>query len=335
MSVKDIVGADYYEKLRTTLQRTFPDPGVQVPDDAIDKTLILVAHHDTKNEFPELAPLKAQFPAPNVTPETASAPADDSEYRFYTGHATHSRTGLSKPYSAFIGHLPMVRVVLPQTGSRSDVPPIQTPMGVLMPTDRLLASVQVVQEVAQRARIVPPERVELITPPRYEGNRFGAIAVYLLYPQAQAVTPSHYILEAGLATGQPRMRYKPTPVGQWLSQQSGYQPTAFSQPWHTYRGLFTMKNAFPNEPEALIVEAYERHPQSPYIRVTVEYGRDAAPTTLNPFFLTIQAAARISSIADALHMQVDLPMRPLLRFIGNFLHWVHPPEDGSGWQPPI
>src|SRR5690606_5291441 len=91
----------------------------------------------------------------------------------------------------------------------------------------------------------PLARVDLITPPR-QGVRFGAISVLLGYKKPKDPLPFCYILEAGTATGQPKVLYLGKTIDATINNYAGYQPTPFACPSHAYTGKLSMNGDDPN-----------------------------------------------------------------------------------------
>jgi hypothetical protein len=248
---------------------------------------------------------------------------DAASFRLYTAHATHSRAGLSKPHSTFVGDLGVVRAPLP---AGCEPARVRTPHGVLDPADRLLPTLEHVRAFCAMHGSPRPARVEILTPPRVRGHRFAAMAVYLLYPSADAPSPSHFVLEAGMATGEASICYPPCAVGSWQTVSAGYRPTPFSTAEQVFRGTFAMNEDAPDEPGTLIVEAY-RAPtdRAPALRVSVRYQAAAAPAA-HPLWLRVMAGARIGAVAEAARQPVTLAARWLLRLVAIFLPWIEAPR---------
>lgn len=247
---------------------------------------------------------------------------DRASVRFYTAHATHSRHGLSAPHSTFVGHLGIARAPVPSGGEGVT---IQTSRGALEPEDRLLPSLEHVHAFCALHGSPSPARAEILTPPRSHGHRFAAMSVYLLYPTLTATSPSHFILEAGMATGESTICYPPCTVGAWQTVEAGYRPTPFSTPQQVFRGTFDTDPDAKDEPGRLVVEAYRSpYAPTPALRVAVRYEADAAPAA-HPLWLRILAGARISAVADAMGRPVTLAARWLLRVVAAFTSWVESP----------
>lgn len=324
MSVEDIVGADRYAKVKQTLEKCWPDEKAKVTDEMVDE-LFRLAKHEWNSE--DLKPV--DLPKPTATfPKQQGQKAS-----YYLGYGTHARTGA--PHSLFTGELPLVRISLPNDGTSQTLPAIETEGGVCLPQDRLFPSIAVFWATYGKDTILKfgrPERVDLITPPRLKGNRFGAIALYLAYAEATDTAPSFYALEAGLATGQPRIPYLGRAMNKVIVTQSNYRPTPFSAPSHWYEGRLTMQDDDPNEPDELVVDVFrQKPPKDQYLRVTVRYEKRAEPVMTNPLHLTLAAGARLTAVADALGVSIDLPLQWLMRIIAKIKMdelFTNPPQQG-------
>jgi hypothetical protein len=199
------------------------------------------------------------------------------------------------------------------------LPTIHTPAGDLLPVDRLNPSVDVLWATYHTDPLLKfgrPERVDMITPPRLTGARFGAISIYLCYAKQNDPGPSFYILEAGLATGQARMPFLGRTMDHTIVSQTQYKPTTFSQLYHYYVGTLSMRQDAPNEPDVLRVKVFNKQPPSDqYLSVTVEYIKRSSPLMTNPFWLTVTAGARVQAIADALGISSNLDEAWFLRLL--------------------
>lgn len=308
MTIRDQVGAELWEQIKTTLESCYPDTRSTVSDAMVDE-LFRVAKHEWK-----AARLDAvSLPAPQQPTRRSGA----SSGRQYLAFGTHTR--LVAPGHSFTGELPMVRVTLPESGTSTTTPVIETDGGDCHAADRLFPSVDVLWGRYRHDPLLAferPERVDLVTPPRLMGGRFAAIAIYLAYAKASDAAPSFYVLEAGLATGQPAIAYLGRTMDAQIVTQSHYRPTPFSALHHWYRGTLTMCPGVKDDPKELLVEVFEeKPPKKQYIEVRVRYERRDEPVMTNPFHLTIAAGARLSAIADALGVEIEVPQRWLMRWI--------------------
>lgn len=314
MSVKDQVGAERYEGVKATLKRCWPDEKSSISDAMVDE-LFALAKHEWKAESLE----HVDVPIPEkVLPKKSGK----QRVGYYVGYGTHERR--AAPWSAFTGELPLVRISIPNEGTSGELSVLETEAGDVWPEDRLFPSIDVLWARYgddPKLEASKPKRVDLITPPRLKGARFGAIAVYLCYENDVDATPAFYVLEAGLATGQPRIPYLGRSWTDPIVSQSHYTPTPFSGPSHWYRGLLTMCPDVPDDPKQLKVEVFREGPDplaDPYMTVTVAYERRDEPLMTNPFFLQVAAGARLTLIADALGVDIELPQQWFLKMVAHF-----------------
>lgn len=308
MSIREAVGDERYEKMRRALQSAFPDHVTVVTDAAVDAAFQVAKFEWKASELESCAIPPLRVPATNGA-------GDPCEH--YQGLATHTRS--AAPGSMFTGHLPLVRFRLPDTGTTQTLETIHTRAGDLVPVDRLNPSVDVLWATYRDDPLLEfarPERVDMITPPRLHGARFGAISIYLCYAKQNDAAPSFYILEAGLATGQARMPFLARTMDSTIVAQTQYKPTTFSQPFHFYTGKLSMRGDAPGEPDVLSVKVYRRKPPAdPYLDVSVVYQKRAAPLMTNPFWLTVTAGARVQAVADALGVPSGLDEAWFLRLL--------------------
>ena len=336
-SVKDTIGSDNYEQIRSLLQKSFPGtPGVDDPTvDGFTRALY---------EKQPAAALKAGFPAATAAlkathEESFRMAAGTPSYPLYIGLATHHRvrsmtsTNLGSnsnvPFqSEFVGHLPVVRVPLPLT-----VPPgvnlnIATQIGtVYLSSDHLVGSVQLVAQKYADQLGYTPERVDLVTPARtgITHSRFGAIAAYLGYRNAADTQPSFYLLEAGMATGQAMMLYFGKTMSSMIEQRSGYVPTAYSSATNFYAGNLVVEN---DQPVSMTVQAIPPGSQF-YIRVSVAY-QPTTSTTNDPFGLLLEAAARVALVGKNMGAPSGIPLGDILAdYAASHLAWVAQPGYGG------
>jgi len=313
-TVRDLVGDTTYQRIIDLLKLSFPDAHAIVHEQHADALVLQVWQSNkdsSQNIFgvacppqPTLDALLAQCPAAN--------PADD--FAYYVGHAHHSRN--EHPNHAFTGHLPLARVKLPDTTAQAAA--IKTAIGDVIPQDHLFASVSQIAFKYSDDLGYEPKRVDLVTPARLGGARFGAIALYLGYCSTDDVAPTFYILEAGLATGESRVAFFSPDMDAIAPTRKWYVPTPFTTDDASYCGKLTMNG---DEPATLIVHALS--PSSrPEVQVLVEYER-TPPRAIWPALLTAQAAARLGSIGVR---RGQLTFTDILAPIGDLLDWDKKPE---------
>lgn len=214
-----------------------------------------------------------------------SRPREPGAVRHYKVHATHNRE--HPDYDPFTGHVGMVRVTLPRDQPRR----ITTEVGDVEPDDHLLATVAEVQH-KYGARIDGAiTHVDLITPPRRHGARFAAISVYLGFTARSPGTPSFYVLEAGLATGQPKVLYFAPSFDTRLVSYSGYRPTPFSDVRHVYTARLTPLG---DSPLLLQIRAHRDESTRPYMCIHSVFEETDQPDTTWPAQLLLRAATIVA-----------------------------------------
>ncbi len=294
MSIREIVGSETYERVRTLLRGVHPDPREANDDGCVDALIVaLWRNYQPQYRALGLAPPPGDFP---LAPPPAGAP---SAIRTYLALATHAR--VRRPGSVFTGHLPMARVALPPKPVPGAVVP--TPIGnVDFDADHLLRSIDEVAAYGQNEGYdFNAARVDVVTPPRQtDGRRFAAISVFLGYRGAADAMPSFYILEAGLAGGGPRVLYPAASIADTISFPSGYRPTPFADPNHWYTGQLIMDG---DDPKHLHVDVSFGKNGDDYVMVDVEFAKQAL-SEYDPRAIYAEAALRVLAIAQALDVPV-------------------------------
>lgn len=320
MTIDDKPGSERYEQIRATIKSAFPGPGNEVSDKIVDAFIREVR----RRALPGTESLELPTPAPPVE----ELPSTVTAYPLYVAQAAHDRTlamDSTKPFnSAFVGHLPTVRVPLPLALSYTNTS-VATAIGTVnFARDHLAGSVELVGRLYGAELGYTPARVDLITPARKLGVRFAAIAIYLGYRNDGDTSPSFYILEAGLATGQAAMLYLGKTMDTTIVQPSGYLPTPFASPDNTYTGTLLVEN---DQPVQLVVQS--NAPGLPhYIQVTINYTSVSTSPDILPAALTVDAIARVAAIGQAMNVPTGMPkvfedvMAEIARL---FLPWVEKP----------
>lgn len=233
----------------------------------------------------QLSSYEAEAHLPPLEQTSVARPANDTG-RYYWAHATHTRktpTG----FQPFVGELPMARVTLPARVPQA----FKTAIGDVVPGDHLVDTVLEANQKYARFLSQPIGRLDIVTPPR-QGVRFGAISVLLGYAAPTDAVPFCYILEAGTATGQPKVLYLGKTIASTINSYSGYQPTPFACPSHAYTGNLTLNG---DDPATLRVTSRKiegGQSQAPYIDVTVQFSLQTGHiTTIWPGFLIARAAS--------------------------------------------
>jgi hypothetical protein len=262
---------------------------------------------------------------PNPAGLSFAAPGDGPVQGYYLGEAVHSRS-IPIP-STFEGHLPLARVTLPMTGGNE---PIETAIGWLIPNDRKILNVGVLPTLIGRKAA----RVDMVTPPRspsQTGGRFGAVALYLGYDTEDAPGPSFYILEAGTATGQPKVLFYGEKVNEWIiNKQTSYQPTPFCSPANFYSGILKMSPTDPDEISSLTIQSRTAVDSNPYIQIDVTYKPQRVPPMYKPLDLILEAAARVGIIGDAIGIDPGTETKIAAALFGGKLDWIQDPTQKQG-----
>ena len=192
--------------------------------------------------------------------------------------------------------------------------------------DHLLGSIDLLASKYAGAEYLGyrPERVDLITPARVAGSRFGAIAVYLGYKKKADKAPSFYMFEAGTASGDAKMIYFSPSFAPIKNATSYYLPTPFVSMRNTYSGYVKMRPApDEDEPEKLFVESRAVGEQDPYFTVTVSYERQKEMDVPIPAELLVRTRATPPTTAQ--------PAATLARLGGRatFVFYGGDPEEGT------
>lgn len=290
--------ADDRAALTSMLRQSFPDAEV---DEATLLALVLTAYLDDTSEISlnwdryreALDAYVAQWglrsDAGSEGPLVRVAAGELGPLRYYRAHATHDRE--FPDYDPFTGHLGMVRVTLPM-----DQPElVHTAIGDVVPEDHLLATVAEVRRKYGGQVEGSIERVDVITPARLQGARFAAISVYLGYTGGKT-TPTFYVLEAGLATGQSKVLYFAPRIDFRILSYSGYRPTPFADSDHVYTARLTMVG---DNPLLLQIHAHRDAGTRPYIRISALFEESRRPDATWPGHHLVRATKIVARRAIA------------------------------------
>ncbi len=322
MTIRDQISEEAYGRLLRFMCAAFPDSKLDDRDAQIEA----LVHEMWSHWDPCMGRDLGLPPPPTDMPKAAVQPlvmasADPATY--YVAEATHRR-GTAAPQSAFVGYLPVVRVRAPQSG----VATIHTGGGDVYSGDHLVYSVDDVNAKFANALGYHATRVDIVTPPRLWGARFAAVAAFIGY-RDESGPPSFYLLEAGMATGEPKVLFFAKTMDTEIVDWSSYTPTPFSAANHRYAGKLAVSAS--GEPVALSVKAF-RKPKNgnafepnPYISIDAVYEKATGPSELFPAAITAQAALRVASIAEALNMDVFHPFTSLMADLGDVLPWLSKP----------
>jgi hypothetical protein len=292
------LGQSDVKKLRKTLRSAFPDAKLDANDPKLPHALAIAAHLTKTPIGVDLAAHSASIeaeakklglttkPSPGGSgTEIRAKSGASSGVRYYKVAATHDR---EKPdLGPFTGHLGMVRVRLPAKNLESFK---NTALGDVLASDHLMANIA---EVTKKygGLMGPIERVDLVTPARLANLRFGAISIYLGYRPGD-VNPSFYVLEAGTATGEPKVLYESTAIDNQLVEFSGYEPTPFSRQSHVYTARLTLSG---DSPSLLRITAHKDSSTTPYIRLRVTFEETDNPIAVWPGMHLLQAVVIVLS----------------------------------------
>ena len=325
-SAKEAVGPAKFEQIRRTLQRAFPS--AEATDQAVAGVVAVLIAQKSRFSRAGVTSSKPQEKAP------IERRVREGEHPLYLGHADHHRvkslpTTARPMQSQFSMALPMVRVRLPDALPAGNAG-ISTAIGdVYLSRDHLLGSIDLLASKYGGPEYLGyrPERVDLITPARVAGTRFGAIAVYLGYRKKSDKGPSFYMFEAGTATGDARMIYFSPDFKPIKDATSYYLPTPFVSMRNTYSGYVKMRAApDEDEPEKLYIESRAVGDADPYITVTVSYDRVKEMDVPIPAEIMIDAGARVSLIAKTMGLTHAEDLQNTLAELAKDFAWIEYPR---------
>lgn len=299
--------------LGEVLRAAFPDPKAQIGAELARRVLSVLPEDIQRSTIGEVL-------QPLLGGDAHKRGAEVLGY--YMAFAKHTRQGVS----SFVGQLPMALIRLPERGPVD----IETDFGICFAGDRKLYSAELVR--SHYATIIRDQigEVHLLTPPRYYGARFGAIATYVLHDIDGAVMG--YVLEAGMATGEPMVTYIADQLDQPITRRSWYTPTPFSDARGYYRGHATFTED--GKPDELRVDVLKALGDDPHVTVEVHYEEvNEEGVALDgrwPAILTAQAAARVAAIGEKLGRPIgggiENAVAPLLaQWARNTLSWIEVP----------
>jgi hypothetical protein len=98
------------------------------------------------------------------------------------------------------------------------------------------------------------------------------------------------VLEAGTATGDPKVPFACATIDGSIVAFTDYQPTPFANKSHVYRGSLQVVG---DNPEVLNITS-EATAHSPYIRITARFTETSTPQHIWPGFLIVRAAAIVT-----------------------------------------
>lgn len=278
--------ADTRRYLEKYVKDNFPDAECDAEGDVI--TAVAVGLRVNKVADPRLQPfaddLDALIREKGLDRPLPAAPVTGT-FRYYNVRATHDRE--IPDLDAFTGRLPMARVTLPRL--TKDAQDFETSIGSVRKSDHFYRSVEEFKlRYAGKAPYQSAARIDLITPPRADpfNLRFGAISVYLGYLDA-AGAPSFYVLEAGTATGQPKVPFPAPSFDNGVYAYAGYTPTPFTNKQHIYKGQLEWRET---GTKRLKMSVRKDAASAPYMRLNVSFEETTDPWRTWPGFLILKAA---------------------------------------------
>lgn len=310
IDVRAMLGDDVYEGVRELVRRTFPDKRCEIGNSAVDAFVAGLP------EEAQLALCGAKLAAEEIL--GMSLPEDSAVVCYYNVKAKHSRVAGPGQHS-FVNELPMVRVRLPDAEARD----IDTKIGRVYAGDHKLYTVDHFRQKYGQTLGKYVKYVELITPARYPahlGARFSAVSVFALYGIQRELVG--YVLEAGMATGEPMVCYLGGTPDATIHQPSWYEPTPFSDERNWYFGGAVWKR---DELRSVNVDVREEKEGKPHMKVRATFDRlTNAPDPVFPAKLTALAGLRVAAIAQAMG-KAD-PVMSLLAPFGRELTWLEEPK---------
>ena len=342
-NIKDTIGTAAFEQVRASLKPLHPSGTIS--DDNVEQAVI-AAWANYRPEYATIGiPPKPQQPglSDQLTQKfeaqtLLAAPTDALKYPIYIGHGHHHRMKASMsnlPFqSEFTIQIPYVRVPLPaKLSGNPQVDMYKTVVGeVRLSSDHLLGSIdQITEKYGDAAHLgYAPARVDLVTTPRYSGSRYaGALAIYLGYRNAGDKVPSFYLLEGGMATGEPKMIFFAKTMDVTIKAVANYQVTPFANKNNIYTGKVTMSASDPNEPDTLTIRATAQGQTDPYIQVDNRLER---VTNLKPQIGALdfyESGLRIALIAKAMGINVygvPSPIQNAMAAAGSQFDWQVKPK---------
>ncbi|MFV8751945.1 hypothetical protein ACNOYE_15475 [Nannocystaceae bacterium ST9] len=293
--------------LAELLARTFPSSAGQLDAQTIDAFVdALMAVKTRRGEAKPIGP----------------DPCGPGEHVVYRLRATHARR--LPIVSVFTGETEAVRVTL---GEHAPIT-WDTPIGLVIPEDHLLPTVDALREKFGARLDRPFEHVELITPARYAFTRFAPMAIYLGYEHAGDARPFFYVFEAGTATGQPKVLYLAPTLDAIVEERSGYEPTPLSSADHWYSGGLRFA-AGGNDPEVLFMRASKQRGGEPHLRLHVEYVIHEGEPSLVPAEDMVEAAMRMLAVQRGLALDQNLVEKLIGEAGLSLLGWVDRPDDAG------
>ncbi|MCA9696770.1 MAG: hypothetical protein KC431_04520, partial [Myxococcales bacterium] len=257
----------------------------------------------------------------------AAVQEQDHGHQLFLMRATHARR--TPITSVFTGITHSVRVRLPD----SEPAEIETPVGVVLPSDHLLSTVAAVREHFADRITGPLARVELITAGRGSTNRFSPMSLYFGYESEEAQQPSFVIYEPGDALGKPGALYFGATVDTVIEERAGYKPTSLSSPDHWYNGGVRMAEGG-CDPKTLYMRASVERGGEPHFRLHAEYEVIHDPSGVSPIGDLVEAAMRMLAVEQGTGADHNLVEKLVAEAGLLVLPWVERPDSPPEHQQP-
>lgn len=246
--------------------------------------------------------------------------AHPHEHSLYTLRATHARR--TPVTSVFTAVTHCVRVRLP----RREPTAIHTLIGVVLPGDHLLPTIDAVQERFGGRLGRTFERIDLVTPARLGTIRFSPMSLYFGYEQRDSPTPNFVIYEPGDAIGKPGALYLGETIEAVIEEQAGYKPTPLSSPEHWYTGGIRMAENG-RDPAVLHMQASELQGGEPHFRLHVEYEIAQTLPVASPGGDLVEAALRMLAVEKGVGVDLNVIERLIAETGLAALQWIDSPDD--------
>ena len=276
------------------LLHTLPDL-IKEPPEEFEQLKCSVLNEMKREWSPAFAHFGVELPEPgDECGLPASTFSGHEDARYYVVKATHSRTdGLGQ--HSFTGEVPMARITLPEDHDAHVIN--GNALGAILDGDHFLHSKALFEHYYEDYMDFAIDHVDLITPVRFLGYRFAAVALYLVYDEMGYRT---FVFEGGMATGKPRVLYASRDGEPLDDRRSGYRPTPMSSIDHIYSGTVTFH---PDSGEFAGFRIQIREEKEPKDNHFFTLDAVATPIeSVDPVFppmLVLQAAMRVAAIMDA------------------------------------
>jgi len=180
--------------------------------------------------------------------ERRMALSEKYNWSLYSCQALHVRDKANRNNHNHDGIVNWVRITLAEDANTHKKRNIETPLGWVRASDHLAFSNKDLRNYAftdsypngitkpgVQPKLPKFERVDLITPARYNGFRFAPLAIYIGYEKKDSIRPLFYALTGGNGLGESKVLYVSTEVDKETIMECGYRPTPFSNPENFYQ----------------------------------------------------------------------------------------------------